>query len=256
MLKLRTLGSLSLRDGEGNEASAVLSQPKRLALFVYLALGQPRGGQRRDVLLGLFWSERLDSQGRNALSQCLSFLRQNLPEQVMSPGGAEEVGLEPGTVSTDVEAFEAAIESGRWGEALDLYGGDFLRGFHVSEAWGFEDWVETERERLREMAASAAWSLAQEQVSRGALVEAERTAQKALGLVWSDETPLRRFIEALAKAGDGSAALKLYEKFCCRLREELELEPSPQTASVADAIRNGEMGGSATDRSHSAGGGL
>lgn len=144
--------------------------------------------------------------------------------------------------------FESAIEDGRWGEALDLYRGNFLRGFHVSEAWGFEDWVETERDRLREKAAGAAWSLAHEQVDRGALVEAERTAQRALNLVWSDETPLRRFIEALAKAGDGSAALNLYERFCCKLREELELEPSQQTASVAEAIRNGELEASGANR--------
>ena len=244
MLKLQTLGFLSLRDGEGNEASAVLSQPKRLALLVYLSLARPRGPHRRDTLLSLFWPERPDTRGRNALSQSLSFLRQNLPEPMISTGGGEAVGLEPGTLSSDVEAFENAIAAKRWRDALDLYRGDFLRGFHIGGAWGFEDWVETERERLREMAAGAAWSLAQEQVTRGALVEAERTAQKALALVWSDETPLRRFIEALAKAGDGAAALNLYEKFCCRLREELELEPSPVTASVAEAIRNGEIGAS------------
>ncbi len=111
----------------------------------------------------------------------------------------------------------------------------------MGEAWGFEDWVETERVRLREMAAGAAWSLAHEQVSRGDPVEGERTAQKALGLIWTDETPLRKFIEELAKAGDGAAALNLYEKFCSRLRKELELEPSAQTEAVAVAIRNGDL---------------
>ena len=182
MLKLQTLGFLSLRDGEGNEASAVLSQPKRLALLVYLSLARPRGPHRRDTLLSLFWPERPDTRGRNALSQSLSFLRQNLPEPMISTGGGEAVGLEPGTLSSDVEAFENAIAAKRWRDALDLYRGDFLRGFHIGGAWGFEDWVETERERLREMAAGAAWSLAHEQVTRGALVEAERTAQKALGI--------------------------------------------------------------------------
>ncbi len=246
MLKLQTLGSLSLQDGEGNEVSSVLSQPKRLALFIYLALARPRGTHRRDHLLTLFWPERRDSQARNSLSQSLSFLRQQLPEPVIPSGGGEAVGLEAESVDADVDSFEAAIEAGRWVDALDLYRGDFLRGFHIGDAWGFEDWVETERERLREMAAGAAWSLAHEQVSRGALVEGERTAQKALGLVWSDETPLRKFIEALAREGDRSAALKLYEKFCCRLRDELDLEPSAQTEATADAIRNGSAGEAAS----------
>ncbi len=237
MLTLRTLGSLNLRDSDGEELTAVLSQPKRFGLLVYLAGARPRGLHRRDTLLTLFWPERDDAHGRNALSQSLSFLRRHLPEGAVVRRGTEEVGLEPGALRLDVDDFETAIEEGRWAEALALYGGDFLRGFHVGETWGFEDWVESERVRLREAACSAAWALAGEYVEGGMVIKAERAAPKALELVCADETPARKFIQKLADAGDRGAALRFYERFAALLREELELEPSPETVAVIEEVR-------------------
>ncbi|MBT8395459.1 MAG: hypothetical protein KJN92_00775, partial [Gemmatimonadetes bacterium] len=239
MFTLSTLGSLDLLDPAGKEVTAVLSQPKRFGLLLFLALAQPRGLHRRDTLLTHFWPERDEAHARNALSQALSFLRQNLAEELIAGRGTEEVGLTPNLIQTDVEEFESAITDGRWAEALDLYRGDFLRGFHVGGAWGFEEWVDGERERLKQAAAGAAWTLAREQVERGALLEAERAARRALRYSFADETAVRGFIDALAEAGDRAAALSFFEDYCATLRRELELEPSPQTLEVAESIRNG-----------------
>jgi DNA-binding SARP family transcriptional activator len=241
LLNLRTLGSLRLTSSDGEEITPVLSQPKRLALLVYLAVAKPGELLRRDTLLSLFWPERDDAHARNALSQGLSFLRRNLSEGVFLGRGTEEVGLAPGQLRVDTEEFDSAIQEERWSDALSLYGGGFLEGFHIADAWGFGEWVEEEREKRREMAAGAAWSMAQDHIDRNNLVEAERTAQRALSLVWSDETPVQVFIRSMAEAGDRAAALSFYEKFSSKLREELELEPSSTTQRVAEAIRRGEI---------------
>jgi len=242
MLFLRTLGTLTLQGEDGEHLSPILSQPKRLALLAFLAMAPGGDLYRRDTLLGLFWPEMDETHARNALSQSLSYLRRHLPAGMIVSRGPDEVGVAPGAFRLDVHDFRTALKDGRWLEALDLYRGDFLRGFHLEGASGFEEWLADERERLREAASGAAWSLAREQIRRGAVVEAERTAQRALGLVWTDETPVREFVRALAKAGDQASALNFYERFCSRLREDLELEPSPATVQVAEAIRNGEIG--------------
>lgn len=241
LLTFRTLGSLSLFDGEGEEYAAVLAQPKRCALLVFLATANGGGAHRRDTLLEMFWPERDEDRGRNALSQSLFFLRSNLPEGAIISRNDNEVGVDPHLICTDVQLFHTAVDENRWAEALDLYGGDFLLGFHVGGAWGFEEWADRERERLREMAAGAAWSLAREQLKRGALVESERTAQRALDLVYTDETPVRSFIEALARAGDRAAALTLFERYSTRLQDKLDLEPSPLLVQVAEDIRKGNL---------------
>jgi DNA-binding SARP family transcriptional activator len=166
MLTLRTLGSLSLTGEDGEELTAILSQPKRCALLIYLTVAHPEDFVRRDTLLALFWPEQGEARARNALSQSLHFLRQHLPEGAIVSRGRDEVRIGPGTVRADAGAFESAVASGYWREALDHYTGSFLEGFHVGEAPGFEDWVFGERERLREAAAGAAWSLAREHTSR------------------------------------------------------------------------------------------
>jgi serine/threonine-protein kinase len=209
---------LNLFSSDGREITPVLSQPKRLALLVYLAVAKPGEMVRRDTLLSLFWPERDDTHARNALSQSLSFLRRNLPERILIGRGTEEVGLAPGLLRVDTVDLDAAIREERWSDALGFYGGEFLQGFYITEAWGFGEWAEEEREKWRELAAGAAWSLAHQQITGNALVEAERTAQRAMSLVWSDETPVRGFIQSMAQAGDRAAALRFYERFSAKLR--------------------------------------
>ena len=78
MITVRLLGSVDIRDAGGSERDALLRQPKRVALFSYLAAAVPRGFHRRDTLTGLFWPESTQDQARNALSQALHVLRTEL----------------------------------------------------------------------------------------------------------------------------------------------------------------------------------
>jgi DNA-binding SARP family transcriptional activator/tetratricopeptide (TPR) repeat protein len=239
MLTLRAFGALDLRDAEGAPLGSVLSQTKRLALLAYLLLSRPGELHRRDSLLALFWPEMDQERGRKALSQALSFLRKEVGEEVLLTRAVEEVGVASGRVRCDVLAFQEALKREDWAGALDLYRGDLLEGLHVKGAPEFVDWVDRERVRLREGAAGAAWRRAQQFIGEGKPVEAERTAQRALELVATDESPVRRFMEALARGGDRGAALRFYEKFKGVLERELGVEPAPETEALAQAVRNG-----------------
>ena len=56
MIQFERLGISDLTDpASGAELRAVLVQPKRLALLVYLALANSHRFRRRDTLTGLFW---------------------------------------------------------------------------------------------------------------------------------------------------------------------------------------------------------
>ncbi|MGW8265573.1 MAG: BTAD domain-containing putative transcriptional regulator, partial [Longimicrobiales bacterium] len=242
MVTLRLLGGMSLTGPSGEEILSLLSHPKQMAVLAYLALEGRRGFVRRELITALFWAESDLSHGRNALNQVLFALRRELGEGVLLTRGKHDIGLDPEHLQCDVWSFLAAIDRGNHEAAFGLYEGELLPGFHVNGGGEFERWLEEERERLREMAAGAAWRTAHAFLSRRELVNAERTAQRALALVWSDETPVRRFISAMAAAGDRAAALRFYGKFCDRLREELEVTPSPQTLEVVERIRDGDTG--------------
>src|SRR5689334_7995760 len=111
MIQLRVLGGTDLRSSTGEELRAVLAQPKRLALLVYLALAGPPGPQRRDRLIALFWPEQDTDRARNALSQAVFFLRRVLGADVILNRNGEELELARDQVWCDAIAFEAAIRA-------------------------------------------------------------------------------------------------------------------------------------------------
>ena len=131
MIALRTLGALDLSASDGRDVRALLRQPKRCALLVYLALAGPERFRRRDTVVALFWPERDEQHARGALRQALTFLRRELGEGIVATRGEEEIGLAPGAVSIDVREFERSCETGNYTDAVALYRGDFLDGFFL-----------------------------------------------------------------------------------------------------------------------------
>jgi len=237
LVELRILGSLFLSAADGRQVEALVRHPKRTALLVYLAAASPRGPQRRDTLLALFWPESDAPHARAALNQALYVLRSALGEEAIATRGDGEVGLSGDVVWCDATAFEAALDAGRRGDALALYRGNLLEGFFVTGAPEFERWLERERARLRERASQGAWALAEERAAAGDPVEAGRLAQRAADLLPADETMARLLMTFLNKLGDRAAAIRVYEAFVSRLEEEYDLEPSGETKALAEAIR-------------------
>lgn len=237
MIELRTLGALELTSTDGNTVSSVLMQPRRAALLCYLALAAPRGFQRRDSLFALFWPENGTEQARHALRQAVYFLRRALGPKAIVSRGDEEVALVASQVRCDVWQFEAALGQGRTVDALALYQGELLAGFHVSDAPDFERWLEAERSRLREGAEEAAWTLAAARLNGGDAAGAVEAAHRAVALAPTDEIALRRLVLLLESVGDRAAAVRAYEAFTRRLREEYELEPSAETQVLVARIR-------------------
>src|SRR5437870_11832514 len=120
MIQLHALGTLSLTDAAGREVRPLLSQPRRFALFAYLAVATPRGLHRRDTLLALFWPELDQEHARTALRQALRVLRTTLGSGGVVGRGDEEVSLDFGQIWSDVTAFERASSAGEWLGAMDV----------------------------------------------------------------------------------------------------------------------------------------
>jgi DNA-binding SARP family transcriptional activator/TolB-like protein/TolA-binding protein len=237
LIELRTLGSLDLRQ-DGREVRAVLQQPKRLALLAYLAINTPRRFHRRDALLGLFWPELDQNHARAALRRAIYFLRQALGDDVIVGRGDEELAIQEAGFFADVAAFENALAKGDFIGALDLYRGDLLEGFYVSLAPEFERWLDIERVRLRDRAASAVKALMDEAERKNDLAGAVAWAMRLVTLSPFDEVAFRRLAGLLERGGDRAGALKAYESFTQRLREAYEIEPSSETQSLITQIRN------------------
>jgi TolB-like protein/DNA-binding SARP family transcriptional activator/Flp pilus assembly protein TadD len=241
LIELRTFGTLDLRGSDGREFRAVLAQPKRLALLAYLAAAAPGAPgastfHRRDTLLALFWPDQDVARARPALSRAVHYLRASLGDAVVLSLGDEELGVNPDLISCDVARFRKELSKGRLAEALELYRGDFMEGFFLSDLPDFDRWIDSERHRFRDSAADAARSLSKSAESSGDFAMALHWARQASSYAPYDEPDARRVLFLLGRLGDRGSALEFFERFARRLRSDLELDPSPETVAALDAI--------------------
>ncbi len=238
MIELRAFGSASLVASDGREIQAVLTQPKRLALLLFLAVAAQRGFHRRDTLLGVFWPALDQPHARQSLRKAVHMLRRSLGADVLVARGDEELAVAPDHLWCDAAAFERAVAEGRPADALELYRGDLLEGFFVAEAPEFERWLERERARLRDVAAQAAWSLAETAAARGQASEAVRWARRAARFTPDDEAALCELVSVLTRVGDRAAALRAYDEFTERLEREFGVRPSAFTRRMIETVKH------------------
>jgi hypothetical protein len=186
MNELFTLGRVRLTS-PSSPPSGAATQPKRLALLAYLVVATPRGPRRRDTLLALFWPERSEDEARNALRQGPHHLRRVLGQDAIG-SNADEIAIDDSSIRCDAVEFERLLDVVRAADAMALYAGDFLEGFHVSD-------VATELELRHRHAPARARALA----------DSAQVAVPPSGALPGDR-PYDELARFYAVAGDPSAA--------------------------------------------------
>jgi DNA-binding SARP family transcriptional activator len=227
-LDLRLLGGFLLRaDGRPRPLPARKAQ----ALLAYLAVRAGRA-HARDTLTTLFWADVGERQARQSLRQIMVRLRRALaghPRALVAQG--DTVTLSPPALDLDVAAFERLVRRGT-PEALEaaaaLYRGPLLDGVRV-EAPGFEEWLESERARLAELALDALRRLVDHHLKRERLDAAAQAAARLLALDPVQEDAHRILMRLHARQGRRAAALRQYQTCVAALQKELGVEPEPAT---------------------------
>src|SRR5579862_8891134 len=237
MIRLQLFGAAHVARADGADAGALLAQPKRLALLAYLAVSA-NTFHRRDSLLAVFWPELDQFAARRALRNTLYQLRLALGDDLFATRGDEEVMIDGTKVWCDVVALRDAVAAGRFDEAVTLYCGELLDGFHVSNVGeAFEEWLERERARARDAALRALGAVVDSAQRDGRQADAARWAVRAGELAPLDEAWMARAAVALEASGDRSGAIRVYEAFARRLAADLEVEPSRDARALFERLR-------------------
>jgi DNA-binding SARP family transcriptional activator len=236
MIDLRVLGSLDIRPQDGSVPMAALTQPKRIALLVYLALAEPPGPKSRDRIMALLWPEANDESARHSLRNALYGLRQTLGDAALIAHGDLSVGLDSTIVRCDAQEVRRLLIAKRWEEALALWRGDLLPGFHVAAAPDFDQWLEEQRTGLRRAVTEAAWRRVDE-LEKSADAQLPAAARRAWALDPTDEAGGRRLMRLLDRSVGRDAALRVYGDLEDYLARELAAEPAGETRALADQLK-------------------
>jgi DNA-binding SARP family transcriptional activator len=228
----RTLGPVELTL-DGAIAPPELLWKKHLALLLYLARSGPRG-RTRDHLIGLLWPDSEDAKARHSLNVALGHIRRHLGDDSID-GTSGPVRLNPGFVDLDLSDFSDRADREDWSGAAALVIGEFLEGFDLPGASGFEDWLIAERTHWRARSVDVLVRYADELLRAGHATDAVSTAHRALRLDPAAERAARTVMRGLALAGDRAAALAEHARITARLAE-LGAVPERATDELAERI--------------------
>ena len=150
-------------------------------------------------------------------------------------------------VQIDFEQFETCVRGTlRAAQTTDVppLSGGFLAALKtyapLLPEFPYEDWLLETRQRLDDLHVKGCLYAAQALLVRGQAVDAASWAQRAIeSAPWLEEA-YQSLIRALARQGQRSQALRVYEEAVAALHRELDVPPSPQTKWLAERLRVGE----------------
>lgn len=213
---------------------------KLQAMVAYLA-ASPGEPHARSRLMALLWGDSPEQQARQNLRGVLARARKLLGPGAIS-GKQETITLEPGIVSSDRCRAEALARRGgidAMRRLAELYEGDYLDGLDIPEP-DWEDWVQGERRRFRELALDTMMRLGDSNLADKRFDEALSLGMRACEIDGYREDAHRLVMRAFAGLGRSAEAARHYDSLSRRLGAELGTEPSDETRELAAALRDGE----------------
>jgi predicted ATPase len=235
---------------ELNDQPITLDRRKMVALLAHLSV--ERGQHQRASLSSLLWSDYEQAKAYKNLRQTLWEIQRTLGENWLDID-RETIGLNhKADIQLDVENFNSLVEKSRaesdpslrtalLAESATLYRNHFLTGFSLKDAHPFDEWAFSVSEELKRKLSYTLTSLAANYCSLGHADQAISYARRLVALDPLNEGSHRQLMEAYMQAGQQNAALKQYQTLEQTLRQELNLDPQPETRDLYKKIRKGEM---------------
>ena len=242
-LEISLLGPMRVRRDE--RPCDGFESAKSRALLAYLAMEAGREHSRESIAT-LLWPEGSTSAARANLRNALANVRSAIGDRDRRPAHIQatrdtlrfdphrECDLDARCFLDLVKAPGASADA--LARGLHLCRGAFLADVRLPDAPEFDAWADGWRERLRGAASDAFRRLAEARAESGDIQGAIASARELLQLEPWDERGHRLLMRLLAQAGERSAALAQFE--ACRrvLRDELGIEPEPETGALREAI--------------------
>ncbi len=220
-----------------------LSRRKVRLLLAYLAL-HPES-HSRDQLAALLWSDTGDFQARASFRTTLVALRREIDPEILLveretvqlnpdfPLWVDAWALANGCTQLTGWTQRGRVEPSTLAElqaTLALYRGDLLSEY-------YDDWVLAAREQFRTWYLDALLFLTQAFRTASAYEPAIEAARKILATDPANERAYQHLMFCQLALGNRHSAFEIYEQCVRALREELAVEPSPETTALAQWLK-------------------
>ncbi len=258
-LGLYLLGPFQVNLDDTNITASLRTEKER-ALLTYVVVESDHP-HTREAMAELFWPERPEGVARTNLRQALLGVRRAIGDRDSS---TPYLLVDDTTVRfnlsqsywLDTEAFNNHIRytlahthknietclscAQHLQAAVDLYRGDFLSGLFLPDCADFQEWIVFQREQYFRYLLSGLQTLSDYFQNVGDFELAHKYARRLVSLDPLDESAHRRLMRILSVSGRRAAALEQYQTCRRILLNEFGVEPSPETVSFYEKIKNGD----------------
>jgi len=236
-VQIFSLGGLFFR--RGAEQVAGFSSRKVKALLVYLVVQQ--NPCSIEHIAKLFYENRGLPDALTNLELALKNLDNTINGCIFIT--ANTVGINAqARFWLDVFEFKHFMEEKRIVEALELYQGDFLAGLKIRGSKGFQDWVNQNRDQLRQLAQDMYDKLFSHCITEKEFNNCMDIAAKMVIFNPLNENNHRRMMFLKFYFGMVEEALQQYERLSNILKNESGKEPSLESYTLYTKILDGDLG--------------
>ncbi|MFZ1770159.1 MAG: AAA family ATPase [Caldilinea sp.] len=252
-IQILTFGTLQVKRDELAVTESDWHTRQARQLLKILITERPRPVST-DLLIDILWPNSTPHAAATTLRSAINALRNVLePDRpnrapsryivTQAPGYAFHLAPE---IWLDVEEYDhlynrahntadSALRLQLLTKAIGLYADDYL----ISDPYA--DWLQAERERLRERFFNALLMVADIYAESGHYADAITACRRMLARDEVRENAYQSLMRFQAESGDSAGALLTYERCRTILSEELGADPSPLTQALHQRILNGEV---------------
>ncbi len=206
---------------------------KAEALFYYLIV-QNQG--TREELVNLFWGESSEEVAKKNLRNAMYKTRKAFGlEIVHSPKKSMVMMNKELPVESDIQRIQSDPDN-----ILELYQGEFLKGFYIKGEEGFAQWVEELRNFYRNLYIEKSFEKIDQAINNGNFIQGEKECKKVIREDEFDERGYRKLMEVYQALGLSSKALEVYQKLEACLLEEMGITPDEKTQRIYQEIQQRE----------------
>lgn len=227
--RLELLGAVRLGNAAGDDLTPKARKTRALIALVASA-NRP---VPRATLIDLLWGDRGEEQAKASLRQALYELR-GLAGSGYLIADRESVSIGPKKLASDHQAILRHIadrDANALAPALEAIALPLLGGLDDITP-ELDDWLRDERARLAASLAEGARDAGESALCAGNVALARRLADQIERLDPLDERGTQLGIRADLAGGDRAAAARRHGRFAARLKQQLDIAPSAETAAL------------------------